>query len=259
MNSDNSPYKKHAEGLRYLADLKKKQEIYPDNPDGESLAKLEMIKELQDRGFNYSCFSDLELSAVRSKDVMRVLLYYYPRMESYHTKQTILTKIDPRAFPEIIPIALQMYLEYSPYERIQMTGLQQVLARAKMTPEHLDILYDLVKGPDGYASGSLIVEKLCKCIPERMRELSFSYCDGILLFKTLRDFYCYKDDESISKLEECTIITDERIETLKKMKNYSLSVSLYEYYLRFFKRDTIQAEAKRLLQKIYKQNMKDKN
>jgi hypothetical protein len=92
-----------------------------------------------------------------------------------------------------------------------------------------------------------------------MRELSFSYCDGILLFKTLRDFYCYKDDESISKLEECTIISDERIETLKKMKNYSLSVSLYEYYLRFFKRDTIQTEAKRLLQKIYKQNMKDKN
>lgn len=250
MSIDKSPYKKHVEGLRYLADLKRKEEIYPDDPDGESLARLELIRELQDKGFAYSYFSDIELSSVKSRKVMRILLSYFPRMESYYTKETILSKIDPKAFPEIIPLAHQMYLEYSPYERLQRTGLQQTLARGKMTPGHIDMLYELVKNPDGYASGGAIVDKLCKYAPERMRELSFTYSEGILLLATLHDFYCYKDKESIAKLEECANITGERIEELKAKKNYVLNVSLYEYYLSFFDRDRIRREASSLLKRI---------
>ena len=46
---------------------RKAAEFYPDNPDGESKARLEMIDELQSKGFNITCFGvadDALISAI---------------------------------------------------------------------------------------------------------------------------------------------------------------------------------------------------
>ena len=252
MNQDKTAYKKHLEGLKILADEKRKQEIYPVNPDGESLAKLEMLSELQSLGYDYLYFSDIELATIKSREVMRVLLKYYPLMESYLSKETILTKIDPKIFPEVFSYAYELLLQYTPFERMSMTGLQQTLARGIMNDKHISVLFDLVKDPNGYASCSIIKEKLCKTVPEMMRPLSFAYCEGILLIPTLKDFSIYGDEESLYKLKECAFITNEMIDKLKMAKFYSLNASLYEYYIRFFERDRVQKEAAYLLKKAIK-------
>lgn len=232
------------------------EEVYPENPDGESLAMIEMLNELRSMDCGINSFVDIRYHSFKSPEIMRVFLKYYDRMESYYTKQILLERIDPKRFPQTIPYALELYEQYTPFERMDMTGLQRTLARGKMTKEHIDLLYSLIKDPDGYASGDEIKEKLCKVIPEEMKKLTYRYCDGVLLLTSLNDFYIFRDEQSIKMLEKCASITNEQLIALRKSHNYDLNISLYEYYSKLLADDEIiKYRAKDYLRKLRKKSI----
>ena len=144
MNNQKSPQEKHREGLIIAYKQAVNEEVYPENPDGESLAKIEMLNELQSMNCGINSFVDIRYHSFKSPEIMRVFLKYYDRMESYYTKEILLENIDPKRFPQIIPYALELYEQYTPYERMDMTGLQRTLARGKMTKEFIPLYYDVV-------------------------------------------------------------------------------------------------------------------
>ena len=91
----------------FLYDIAVSREVYPEEPDGESLAILGMLAEIRELGYPYEHFADIELRTIKDAEIMKILLKYYPQMESLFTKEAVLRKIDPKKFP--VPFEESMY------------------------------------------------------------------------------------------------------------------------------------------------------
>ena len=238
------------EAYQMLYEQKKRDEIYPDNPDGQSLAILEMLAEFQSMGVPITCFADIQLGKkIKSDQVAKILLKYYPRMESVPTKETILRKLDAKKYPEIIGYALEEYAKYTPFEKESMSGLQEVISGGKVTQDYLDFLFSLIDTPDEYCAGWMIREKLRKIAPERSRELTYYYCEGLLLLDSLKDFLSYGDPESIERLHRYSELSDEEWTRIKADSPYSLYISFREAMSSYTTAKAIRLEAKRLYKK----------
>jgi hypothetical protein len=236
----------------FLYDIAVSHEIYPDDPDGESLAILEMLAEIRELGYPYEHFADIELRSIKDKKVMDILVKYYPRMESLFTKEAILKKIDPKKFPVAIEWALVEYNELSPFEKHEMSGLQEVIAKGKPSEEYLDFLLSLVSTPDTYFAGFLIRERLVRSAPEKLRPYTFEFYNGVLLMDTLKEFARYGDAESENMLRRAKDITEAEVLEIHKKQSYKMCVTMYEKCKSYCTAENIRYEAKRLLRKLEK-------
>ena len=232
---------------------RKAAEIYPDNPDGESKARLEMIDELQSKGFNITCFTDIELGSIKSSAVMEIMLKYYDEMESIYTKETILRKIDAKKFPEVIELARREYETLSPYGKIGMLGLQATMCHGRKTEEHTNLLFDLISCPDDYAAGTTIRSYLMKIAPDRLIDYTHFYSNGVLLPSTLKELDFYKDEKSTSILKKCLLISESEIKDIIESNSYKLCPTMFAYYKRICTSEWIRKASKKLLNKSKRQ------
>lgn len=85
-----------------------------ENPEGESLALLELFREINALGYDYHYMADLNLRKITDAGVMRLLWKYLPRMESIFTIETFVRKIDPKKVPEVLAYAIETFPTFSP-------------------------------------------------------------------------------------------------------------------------------------------------
>ena len=188
---------KEAKELLYRQ--KVKDEIYPENPDGESLAKLEMLAEIRLQDPGITSFADIELGPkIKNDNIARIVLKYYYRMESCYTKEALLRKINAKKHPEVIEMAIAEYNTFSPFEKTYMTGLQEVISNG--IKRNADRILSLISAPDDYAAGLLIRRRMIRVAPDRLKPLSYYYWRGLLLVETIPDLYAYGDPGSINHL-----------------------------------------------------------
>ncbi len=226
---------------------KKEREIYPDNPDGESKAKLEMFTELQKLGFDITCFTDIELKRIDSPIVMKVLLKYYSKMESIFTKETILKKTNARLFPEVNELAMKEYIKLSPYEKMGMTGLQEAMCHGKKSIEHIEFLYSMISTPDDYACGVIIRDYLLKNDAKGLQDYSLFYAKGVLLPSVLKELSFYNNNLCVDILFKCLNISEVEIKTMLTNQKYNLCVTMQEYYENLCTPSLLKEKAQKLL------------
>ena len=225
-------------------------EVYPENPEGESLTILNMLADIRKLGYDYHYFADIKLRKITDPAIMELLLQYYPLMESVDTKGEILLKIDPKRFPEIFNLALDEYNMQSPLDKSYFSCFQDVLAKSARSEERIDLLLNFMNDPDNYASSYLIRKKLIKSVPERYRKYTFYYHKGVLLPITLDEFAKYGDAESVEILKKAATFTDEDIKSFCNSQEYKLCVTMQEYWERCCTIENIQGTAKKLLKKL---------
>ncbi len=226
------------------------EEIYPDNPEGESLAILNLLADIRKLGYDYHYFADIKLRKITDPAIMELLLKYYPMMESVVTKGEILVKIDPKHFPQVFDLALAEYNMQSPLDKNYFSWFQDVLGKSARSEEQISVLFGLMDDPDSYASSYLIRKKLLKSAPERYREYSFYYYKGVLLPDTLKEFAKYGDSESVEILKKAATVTADEIKALCHSQSYKLCVTMQEYWEKCCTIENIQGTSKKLLKKL---------
>ena len=236
----------------FLYNIAVSHEVYPEELDGESLAILDMLAEIRELGYPYEHFADIELRTVKDTEIMKILLKYYPQVESLFTKETILRKIDPKKFPAAIELAYDEYKGLSPLEKQGMSGLQEVIAKGKPSEEYLNFLLSLVNTPDNYSAGFLIRERLVRSAPEKLRPYTFEFYNGVLLMDTLKEFARYGDAESENILRRAKDITEAELMDIHKKQKYEMCVTMHERCRAYCTAENIRYEAKRLLRKLEK-------
>ena len=236
----------------FLYNIAVSREIYPEEPDGESLAILNMLAEIRELGYPYEYFADIELRTVKDTEIMKILLKYYPQVESLFTKETILRKIDPKKFPAAIELAYDEYKGLSPLEKQGMSGLQEVIAKGKPSEEYLNFLLSLVNTAGTYSAGFLIRERLVRSAPEKLRPYTFEFYNGVLLMDTLKELVRYGDAESENMLHRANEMTEEELKDIHKNQKYEMYVTMYEKCKKYCTAENVRREAKRLLNKIEK-------
>ena len=226
------------------------EEKYPENPEGESLAILNMLADIRKLGYDYYHFADIKLRKITDVAIMELLLHYYGAMESVVTKGEILRKIDPKRFPDVFDLALAEYNMQSPLDKSYFSCFQEVLGKSAKSEAQLSVLLELMEDPDNYASSYLIRKKLLNSAPERYRKYTILYYDGVLLPDTLNEFARYADTESIEILKNAAYITDDGIRALCRNQNYKLCITMQEYWEKCCTKENIQGKAKKLLKKL---------
>lgn len=235
---------------KLLYDQAVANEVYPDNPDGDSLQILNMLADIRKLGYDYSFFADIELRRIKDVAIMAILLDYYPRIDSVIIKEKLLRKIDPKRYPVVFDLALEQYEAQSPLDKEYFSGFQEVLSRSARTGEQISLLLSLMEVPDNYASSFMICKKLAKTVPERFKKLSFEYSRGVLLPAALNDFVIYGDTDSIEMLKIAESITEEDIKLLIENQSYKLCVTMQEHWARCCTVENIRNNAKSLLKKL---------
>lgn len=226
------------------------EEVYPENPDGESLAILNMLADIRKLGYDYHYFADIKLRKIKDPAIMKLLLQYYSKIDSIVIKGDILRKIDPKRFPEVFDLALAEYNEQSPLDKNYFSDFQEVLGKSAKSEKQISLLLSLMDNPDNYASSYLIRKKLAKTVPESYRKYSFLYSKGVLLPATLKEFAKYGDSESVEVLKYAAAITDSDIKELCDNQSYKLCVTMQAYWKKCCTKENIQNEAKNLLKKM---------
>ena len=235
---------------KLLYDQAVAEEVYPDNPEGESLAILNMLADIRKLGYDYHYFADIKLRNIKDPAIMELLLQYYPMMESVITKGDILRKIDSKRFPEVFDLALTEYNMQSPLDKSYFSDFQEVLGKSAKSETQLSVLFEFMDEPDNYASSHLIRKKLLKVAPERLRKYTFYYSGGVLLPATLGEFAKYADSESVEMLKKAASINDDDIRNLCSAQSYKLCVTMQEHWKKCCTKENIQYTAKKLLKKM---------
>ena len=146
------------------------EEVYPENPDGESLAILNMLADIRKLGYDYHYFADIKFRKIKDPAIMELLLQYYSKIDSIVIKGDILRQIDPKRFPEVFDLALAEYNEQSPLDKNYFSDFQDILSKSAKSEKQISLLLSLMDNPDNYASSYLIRKKLAKTVPEIYRK-----------------------------------------------------------------------------------------
>ena len=239
---------------RFLYDQRIAHEKKIENPDGESLALLELFDEINAWGYDYHYFADIDLRPIKDVRVMRLLWKYLPKMESIFTIQTFIRKIDPKKVPEVLEYAIDMFSTFSPSDKMHLTGFDQVISRGKRSEDYFARISRLLNDGDSYATLWDTRRVLGKCCPDILQSYTKIYREGILLPLSLRDCVFYADDDTTVFLNHCLNITDEELEKIigvydyKNNKyKYPISVTVFEYWKKLCTKEYVQNEAKRVL------------
>ena len=221
-----------------------------ENPEGESLALLELFREINALGYDYHYMADLNLRKITDAGVMRLLWKYLPRMESIFTIETFVRKIDPKKVPEVFVYA--------------MTGFDTAISRGNRSEEYFARISKLLEDGDSYATLWETRKTLGKHRPDLLRKHTERYRKGVLLPLTLQDCLFFPDEETTAFLEWCTEITEDELTAVAgyfDYKNngyrYPLSVTIFEEWQRLCTTENVQKEAKAILRKREKRMLRD--
>ena len=235
-----------------------------ENPEGESLALLELFREINALGYDYHYMADLNLRKITDAGVMRLLWKYLPRMESIFTIETFIRKIDPKKVPEVFVYAIETFPSFSPTTKKAMTGFDTAISRGKRSEEYFARISKLLEDGDSYATLLETRKTLGKHRPDLLRKHTERYRKGVLLPLTLRDCLFFPDEETTAFLEWCTEITEDELTAVAgcfDYKNngyrYPLSVTIFEEWQRLCTTENVQKEAKAILRKREKRMLRD--
>ena len=239
---------------RFLYEQRIQNEKPIDNPDGESLALLELFEEINALGYDFHYMADIDLRPTKDMRVMALLWKYFPRMESIFTKQTFIRRIDPKRFPAVLDYAIEAFRGFSPSDKILLTGFDEVISKGKRSETYFSRLSELLSDGDSYATLCDTRNMLGKYCPDKLRVHTETYRQGVLLPLTLRDCLYYTDTETTDFLKSCLDMTEAALsETVGRYdyKNngyrYPLSVTAFEYWQKHCTVDYLKREAEKVL------------
>ncbi len=239
---------------KFLYDIRIAREKPIENPDGESLALLELFEEINALGYDYHYLADIDLRPTKDVNVMRLLWKYLPRMESIFTIQTFIKRIDPKKIPEVLEYAINRYLDFSPSDKKVLLGFDEVISKGKRSEDYFLIISQLMNDGDSYAALRQTRKVLGKHRPMLLYPHTKGYREGVLLPLTLQDCIYFSDDETTAFLNHCADITDEELNSMigqydYKMNRYKypLSVTGFEYWKNLCKKEFVHKTAKKIL------------
>ena len=239
---------------KFLYDRRIAHEKPIENPDGESLALLELFDEINALGYDYHYLADVDLRPIKDVRVMRLLWKYLPKMESIFTIQTIIRKIDPKKSPEVVDYAINTFSSFLPSDKMHLTGFDIVISKGKRSEDYFARISELLSDGDSYATLLATRKVLGKHCPELLYPHTKAYRDGVLLPLTLRDCIFYTDEDTTAFLKRCLNITDEELTEIigaydykNNAYKYPISVTVFEYWKKLCTKDYVQKEAKRIL------------
>ena len=239
---------------RFLYEQRIQNEKPIENPDGESLALLELFEEINALGYDFHYRADIDLRPTKDVRVMALLWKYFPRMESIFTKQIFIRRIDPKRFPAVLDYAMETFRGFSPSDKMLLTGFDEVISKGKRSDSYFDRISELLSDGDAYATLWDTRRTLGKYRPDMLRKHTETYRQGVLLPLTLRDYIYYPDSAATDCLRSCLQMTEAELsETVGKYdyKNnayrYPLSVTVFEYWQRLCTLDFVKKEAEKVL------------
>lgn len=249
---------------RFLYDMRISQEKTIENPEGESLALLELFGEINALGYDFHHLADIELRPLKDIRVMNLLWKYLPRMESIFTIQKFIKKIDPKKVPDVLDYAITMYSTFSPSDKMILTGFDEVISKGKRSGEYYEKISRLLSDGDSYATLWETRKVLGKQCPELLHFHTRIYRNGVLLPLALRDCVFYMDNETTDFLNHClNIKCDELRKTIghydykKNAYKYPISVTVFEYWEKLCIKENVKKEAKKVLRERSRKHAKD--
>ena len=247
---------------RFLYEQRIQNEKPIDNPDGESLALLELFEEINALGYDYHYKADIDLRPNKDPRVMALLWKYLSRMESIFTKETFIRKIDPKRFPEVLDYAMDSFRGFSPSDKMLLTGFDEVISKGKRSEAYYDRIAELLSDGDSYATLGDTRRMLGRYCPDRLHVFTEIYRQGVLLPSALRDCIYDPDPAATDFLLSYLQMTEaELIEIVGRYdyKNnayrYPLSVTVFEYWQRLCTLDFVKKEAEKTLRAREKKQM----
>lgn len=245
---------KNDEIAKFLYEQRIRNEKPIENPDGESLALLELFEEINALGYDFHYMADIALRPTKDVRVMHLLWKYFPRMDSIYTKQTFLGRIDPKKIPEALDYAINAFRQFSPSDKMYLTRFDNVISKGKRSDEYFMRISELLHDGDSYATLWDTRKTLGKYRPNLLRSHTKRYQNGVLLPLTLRDCVFYPDDETTEFLKHCLTITDEELVSIIGRYNYRdntyqypISVTVFEYWQRLCTKESVREEAAKVL------------
>ncbi len=239
---------------RFLYEQRIQAEKPIENPDGESLALLELFDEINALGYDFHYRADIDLRPTKDARVMALLWKYFLRMESIFTKQIFIRRIDPKRFPAVLDYAMEAFRGFSPSDKILLTGFDEVISKGKRNEAYFNRISGLLSDGDSYATLCDTRRTLGRYCPDKLRGHTEMYRQGVLLPTTLRDCLYYPEAETTDFLKSCLNMTEADIsETVGRYdyKNngyrYPLSVTAFEYWQKHCTVDYLKREAEKIL------------
>ena len=239
---------------RFLYEQRIQNEKPIENPDGESLALLELFEEINALGYDFHYRADIDLRPTKDVRVMALLWKYFPRMESIFTKQIFIRRIDPKRFPAVLDYAMETFRGFSPSDKMLLPGFDEVISKGKRSDSYFDRISELLSDGDAYATLWDTRRTLGKYCPDMLRKHTETYRHGVLLPLTLLDCLYYPDTATTDFLKSCLDMTEAELsETVGRYdyKNngyrYPLSVTMFEYRQRLCTPDLVKREAEKVL------------
>lgn len=150
---------------KFLYDQRIAHEKPIENPDGESLALLELFDEINALGYDYHYLADVDLRPIKDVRVMRLLWKYLPKMESIFTIQTFIRKINPQKIPEVADYAINTFSSFSPSDKIHLTGFDIVISKGKRSEDYFARISELLNDGDSYGNTFCDAKSVGKILP----------------------------------------------------------------------------------------------
>ena len=184
---------------------------------------------------------------------MRVLLKYYNEMDLF-TRDSLMYKIHPKYFPEVLDIAKKEFLNLSPSIKRELNGFQVAMGKGNFSEEYTNEMLGLLENGEYYANLGDIRKKIAKKHPQKLIPLIEKYSKSALILCAICDCgHLSLTPDIIEKLERWSNISDDEIKIIRSRENNrELTVTTYEYYLKFCNADRIRADARSTLKKLKK-------
>ncbi len=243
--------KKNFNTAEFLYRKRVSEEKEPENPDDVTLSVKNMLSEIKALGYaEYEHLADVKLRSITSKKIMAVLVKYYGEMDRY-TRDAFMYKINPKYFPEIVPIAKEEFLALSPSERRVLRGFQYALGRAEFSEEYCEEMAKLLDDAELYSGLGDVRKALAKKCSQKILPFIYKYGNCLLALDVIQDCkYLSDKTEAVKILEHFGTIQDDEAENLRKKENNRLSVTNYEYYLNICTAERLRSDAKKILKEI---------
>jgi len=247
---------------KFLYDQRIANEKPVENPEGESLALIELFDEINALGYEFHYLADIDLRPTKDVRVMRLLWKYLPHMESIYTIETFISRIDPKKIPEVLDYAIGTFTKFSPSDKMTLTGFDKVISKGKQNDEYYAKISKLLENGDSYATLWETRKRLGKNCPNLLRIHTDLYRSGVLLPLTIRDCIYFDDEDSRAFLNDCLNITDEKLTLVignfnykENTYKYPLSVTVFEYWKRLCTQEYVRKEATRVIREREKKGI----
>ena len=223
-----------------------------DNLDDISLSINLMLEEIRSLGYEeFHSINDVKLRKIKDPRIMKILLKYYDQMDLY-TKDSLMYKINPKYYPEILSIAKKEFLSLRPSEKMNLNGFQTAMSKGLFSDAYINEMYNLLNCEDNYAYLSEVRKKFCKEASKIILPFIEKNSKNVLVICAIQDSkYLPCFDRVLENLTNLSNITEEEIKNIKSPENNNaLSVTTYEYYNKICTVTRIKSDAAKALKKL---------